>query len=139
MPWRGVAVQVVLCPVNIGGVHWVLMAVYPCRGEPTRKIVVFDSMAGNEEVEHSNRKLSAYRPQLRALEMALAAVENRDADALGLRMRNVRPWKMELGVCPQQNNGDDCGVMAGGNGNDQRQHVANYNYRTLGGISDGSG
>ena len=99
--------QVVLVPTNIGGNHWVLLAVYP----PQRKIVVYDSLAGNTDVVVAKRSLGRYGQELRALEMALAAAENKQANDCYRRMSGVKRWDFEIGVSPQQLNGDDCGVM----------------------------
>jgi hypothetical protein len=95
----------VLAPANIGGNHWVLLVAIPKR----RKIVVMDSMSGSR-TRTGKSSMQKYRQSIDALVSVLAAVEVTEAERSGDSDVELQEWSVVSGTCPQQKNGDDCGV-----------------------------
>ena len=92
-------------PVNVGGVHWVLLV----ADVKTRRIRVLDSMAPSAGRGHTIPRM--YAAHTRTLGLMLIAVEVQEAADGRRESPDLTPWAVEWGRCPQQLNSDDCGVF----------------------------
>jgi sentrin-specific protease 1 len=80
----------IFVPINAGGVHWALLVIHPA----TKTLTYYDSLSWKpgHEVEKVKENLRKF-----------AELEGITSD--------ISDWKVVSGSCPQQSNGNDCGVF----------------------------